>query len=62
MLGQKVYEINGRAVELIEALIRFKATVLSNVLACKMFTMNYPLLIDHIMREAKLYGFTGNSQ
>ncbi len=55
MLEQKVYEINERVIELVEALIRFKAAVLSNVLACKMFTMNYPLLIDHIMREAKLY-------
>lgn len=30
---------------------RFKATVLS----CKMFTQNYPLLIDHVMREAMFY-------
>ncbi|NLJ58726.1 MAG: DUF2935 domain-containing protein, partial [Tissierellia bacterium] len=33
----------------------FKETILKNVLACKMFTLNYPLLIDHIMREARLY-------
>ncbi len=26
-----------------------------NVLSCKLFTANYPLLIEHIMREAKLY-------
>ena len=25
------------------------------MLSCKMFTMNYPLLIEHIIREAKLY-------
>lgn len=37
------------------SLIQFKANILSNVLSCRMFTVNYPLLIDHIMREAKLY-------
>ncbi len=25
------------------------------VLQCEMFTLNYPLLIEHILREAKLY-------
>lgn len=54
-LVEKVYEINERAIELIGSLIRFKSTILTNVLSCKMFTVNYPLLIDHIMREAKLY-------
>lgn len=55
MLEQRVSSINQRGISLISALIQFKATILSNVLACKMFTANYPLLIDHIMREAKFY-------
>ncbi len=55
MLEQKVLLLNQKAISLITALIRFKANILSNVLSCKMFTVNYPLLIDHIMREAKLY-------
>lgn len=50
-----VNEINNKAIGLIEALIRFKTRILSNVLSCKMFTMNYPLLIEHIMGEAQLY-------
>ncbi len=54
-LANKVYEINERAIALVGSLIRFKSNILSNVLSCKMFTINYPLLIDHIMREAKLY-------
>lgn len=55
MLEQRVFLINQRAMSLLSGLIQFKATILSNVLSCKMFTINYPLLIDHIMREAKLY-------
>lgn len=55
MLEERVSLINQRAMGLLAGLIQFKATILSNVLTCKMFTNNYPLLIDHIMREAKLY-------
>ncbi len=55
MLEQSVFQINQKSMGLISGLIQFKSTILSNVLACKMFTVNYPLLIDHIMREAKLY-------
>lgn len=51
----RIYAINQKAIELISDLIKFKSSVLNNVLSCKMFTTNYPLLIDHIMREAKLY-------
>ena len=29
--------------------------VLDGMLCCKLFTVNYPLLIEHIIREAKLY-------
>lgn len=54
-LEQGVYEINERAIALIDPLIQFKASILSSVLSCNMFTVNYPLLIDHIMREANLY-------
>jgi hypothetical protein len=55
MLERRVFSINNRAIGLIKALIRFKETVLAKVLSCSMFTTNYPLLIDHIMREARLY-------
>lgn len=54
-LVDNVSRINSRAIRLISKLIEFKATILENVLECKMFTINYPLLIDHIMREARLY-------
>lgn len=55
MLEQRVFLLNQRAMQLLTGLIQFKTTILSNVLSCKMFTVNYPLLIDHILREAKLY-------
>jgi len=55
MLVQRVALINQKAIFLISGLIQFKAAILSNVLSCRMFTVNYPLLIDHIMREARLY-------
>ncbi len=51
----RVRRLNQRALELLDGLISFKETILRNVLCGDMFTMNYPLLIDHIIREAKLY-------
>ncbi len=55
LLEQRVFMLNQKAIMLTNALIQFKIRILSNVLACRLFTTNYPLLIDHIMREAKLY-------
>lgn len=37
------------------SLVAFKERILASVRSCRMFTMNYPLLIDHILREAKLF-------
>jgi len=54
-LEQRVSMINEKAIRLVSAIVQFKSTILSEVLACKMFTVNYPLLIDHILREARLY-------
>ncbi len=54
-LEQKVCLINERAICLVTELIEFKIDILENVKSCRMFTLNYPLLIDHILREAKLY-------
>jgi DUF2935 family protein len=55
IIEERVFYINQWAIKLVSALIQFKANILNNVLECKMFTVNYPLLIDHIMREANLY-------
>lgn len=54
-LEQRVSYLNNYSIQLISSLIQYKSTVLSNVLSCNLFTSNYPLLIDHILREAKFY-------
>jgi hypothetical protein len=54
-LEQHVSALNQRAINATAALIQFKTNILSNVLSCRMFTFNYPLLITHIIREAELY-------
>lgn len=51
----RVRQLNRTALRLLDGLIRLKEQVLSDVCACRMFTVNYPLLIEHILREAKLY-------
>lgn len=54
-LCASVKRLNRRALGLLNGLISFKENVLQNVLNCNMFTANYPLLLRHIIREAKLY-------
>lgn len=54
-LERRVNALNRRALSLLDSIIQFKINILNDVLCCKMFTLNYPLLIDHILREAKLY-------
>ncbi|NMA83865.1 MAG: DUF2935 domain-containing protein [Epulopiscium sp.] len=55
MIDQQVFMLNHKAIGLVAAIIQFKEYVLKNVLGCRLFTVNYPLLIDHILREARLY-------
>ena len=52
---RRVNILNENASRLINSIIRFKTNILTNVLSCRLFTVNYPLLIDHILREARLY-------
>jgi len=54
-LVRRVDMINNRALDLLEKFLQFKTRILRDVTNCKMFTVNYPLLIDHILREARLY-------
>lgn len=54
-MHRQVRQLNQNALELLDGLISFKEKILEKVLHCNMFTMNYPLLLEHIIREAKLY-------
>lgn len=52
---QVIQRLNERAVWLLNGLIDFKERLLNEVKECRIYTINYPLLIDHIIREARLY-------
>ena len=51
----RIQKLNRRVIELLNGFIGFKEKVLEDVEKCCMFTANYPLLLKHIIREAKLY-------
>lgn len=53
-----VHRLNQRALQLLNGLIDFKENILREVGEGRLFTTNYPLLIQHILREAKLYRAT----
>ena len=52
---REVMQLNRRALGLLHELIRFKERILCKVRDAQLFTVNYPLLIEHIIREAKMY-------
>lgn len=54
-LTEYVCYLNDRAIQLLDGLISLKERILCDVMSCKLFTVNYPLLVEHILREAKLY-------
>ena len=54
-LVRQVQILNHDALALVERLISFKQHLLRGVESCCLFTANYPLLIEHILREARLY-------
>lgn len=54
-LVSAVNNLNRRALRLLNEFIAFKESILREVRDGKLFTVNYPLLIEHILREARLY-------
>ena len=54
-LSNSISNINKKTLPIIKNLIQFKNDILNEVLMCKMYTTNYPLLISHIINEAKMY-------
>ena len=47
--------LNRDALRLVNGLIDYKQRLLEGANSCRLFTANYPLLIEHILREARLY-------
>lgn len=47
--------LNRQMLKSLNGLISFKEEILKEVTRCRLYTANYPLLIEHILREAKLY-------
>ena len=54
-LSCQVRRLNREALELVNRLIALKERTLRCVCACAAATGNYPLLIEHILREARCY-------
>lgn len=54
-MAQSVRMLNRRVIRLLNGLIEFKEKILRDISECKLFTFNYSLLIEHILREAKMY-------
>ncbi len=50
-----VEDFNERAVNATKGLINLKTEILDGMLECKLFTWNFPQLIEHIRREARYY-------
>jgi len=51
----EVHHLNENVLHLLNDIIAFKTEVQNKVLECKMFTVNYPLLLTHMLREAQMY-------
>ena len=51
----QVRMLNRQMLRSLDGLISFKEEILREVTSCRLYTANYPLLIEHILREAKLY-------
>ena len=54
LVGQ-VRRLNQDGLQLVDRIIEFKEQLLCRVNSCNVFTANYLLLIEHILREARLY-------
>lgn len=55
MLAEYIYNLNNNSIAATSMIIQFKTKLKNDVLACRIFTTAYPLLIDHILREAILF-------
>lgn len=54
-MARRIRQLNHHVLHLLGGLIEFKKQILQEMTCCRLFTANYPLLIEHIIREAELY-------
>lgn len=54
-LVRQVRQVNRDALALVNGLIHYKERILRGGTSCRLYNANYPLLIEHILREARLY-------
>ena len=54
-LTNEINNLNEKAIRATKNLIRFKSRILNDLLSCKIMYNVYPLLIEHIRREAVLF-------
>ncbi|NLL78353.1 MAG: DUF2935 domain-containing protein [Clostridiales bacterium] len=57
-MTRMIHRFNDRAIRLLDGLILFKESILKGMESGQLFNANYPLLIKHIIREARLYRAT----
>ncbi|MGI5920169.1 MAG: DUF2935 domain-containing protein [Syntrophomonadaceae bacterium] len=54
-LERPVSDLNEKIIRITKALVDFKTKILEDMLNCRLFTWNFPLLIEHIRREALFF-------
>lgn len=54
-LTRQIRQLNRDGLQMVDRIISFKQRLLNSIDSCNLFTSNYPLLIEHILREARLY-------
>lgn len=54
-LTEKVFSLNQKIMDVMNAVIKIKSTLKENVFKCKMFIGLYPALTEHVLEEALFY-------
>ncbi len=52
---QNTLLLNKRAIDLVMSIIAFKEKLYDDVLSCRVYTSNYPKMLEHVIEEAKFY-------
>lgn len=55
IVAEKVRNLNHKVLRLLDSLINLKEDIINDTGNCTLYTTNYPLLVEHILREARWY-------